>query len=412
MTQPDTNEIEFTPTSQPELCRFLRENADGERRPLIPVGGRTALHYGYPVTGSAVLVSTTSLSRIVDYPARDMTVTVEAGVRFDELAAELRKERQQVPIDVPQSQRATLGGVVASNVNGSRRFGYGTLRDYVIGISAVDARGRLFKSGGRVVKNVAGYDLCKLLVGSMGTLAIISQLTLKLKPIPESSAMLWAPFPDLQAIDGVLNRLQNSAARPMIVDVLTPSAAAQITAETRIDVPAEHPVLILGLEGSEREVEWQTQTLQHELSEGNPISVDPLSAEDRERLLSALTEFAVHSEEPLIFRASLPPSRTVRFLELGASAGIVMHAHAGNGIITGLLPDDVLTVDDADRILSPLMDFAGEHRGGLTILHCDESWKERLPVFGRDVAARRLMQRLKHAMDPHQLLNPGRLFVT
>src|SRR6185295_16370910 len=134
-------------------------------------------------------------------------ITVEAGIRIDELARVLAAEKQRLPIDVPQAHRATLGGVAATNASGSRRFGLGTIRDYVIGVSAVDASGRMFKAGGRVVKNVAGYDLCKMLVGSLGTLALITQLTLKLRPLPESTTLLWATFDRLGTIDEVLERL-------------------------------------------------------------------------------------------------------------------------------------------------------------------------------------------------------------
>ena len=206
---PDSNPQidEFVPATQAELSRFVAENAREHKRILYPVGGRTALNYGYPPLQPGEIVSTANLTETVDYPARDMTVTVEAGIRMDDLSALLKAERQQLPIDVPQSNRATLGGVFATNSSGPRRFAYGTMRDHCVGITAVDARGRLFHAGGRVVKNVAGYDLCKLLVGSLGTLAIITQLTLKLRPLPESSAQLWATFDTLEEIDAVLERL-------------------------------------------------------------------------------------------------------------------------------------------------------------------------------------------------------------
>ena len=142
------NTEEHVPATPAELSRLLAENAATDRRPLLPAGGRTSLQFGYdPVSGS-VPVSTTQLSRVVDYPARDMTITVQAGIRIEKLAATLAAERQQLAVDVPQAHRATLGGVAACNVSGPRRIGLGTMRDYVIGISAVDGQGRLFKAGG------------------------------------------------------------------------------------------------------------------------------------------------------------------------------------------------------------------------------------------------------------------------
>src|SRR6185369_14097741 len=118
------------------------------------------------------------------------------GITMQALAELLAKERQRLPIDVPQAEQATIGGVIATNWNGPRRFGEGTVRDYVIGISAVDGRGQPFKGGGRVVKNVAGYDFCKLLTGSLGTLGIITQLSLKVKPRTECTAAIQCDCAD------------------------------------------------------------------------------------------------------------------------------------------------------------------------------------------------------------------------
>src|SRR5205807_9828714 len=126
-----------------------------------------------------------ALNQVIDYPARDMTITVQAGITVAKLQEILAAENQQLPVDVPLPEQATLGGAIAVNASGPRRYGYGTLRDYVIGISFVNDEGQEVKAGGRVVKNVAGYDLCKLHIGALGTLGIITQVTLKLKPVPE-----------------------------------------------------------------------------------------------------------------------------------------------------------------------------------------------------------------------------------
>ncbi|MFQ5734492.1 MAG: FAD-binding oxidoreductase [Planctomycetaceae bacterium] len=410
MTESLPSPTGFQPSSVSELSRFLRENAETDRNSLLPVGGRTALHYGHPPAEPPLIVETAKLARTVDYPARDMTVTVEAGMRIDELAELLREESQQLPIDVSQSNRATVGGVVATNTSGPRRYGYGTLRDYVIGVSAVDASGRSFKAGGRVVKNVAGYDLCKLMIGSLGTLSILTQLTLKLKPIPESQSLLWVEFPLFDALEVALQSLQGTAVRPVVVDALTPSAAAQTAAETRADLTANGPVLIVGVEGGRRETDWQLETLTAELSSAQPRSICEVDGESAERVLRALTEFSVNAEEPLTFRSSMPPSQVVGFLQQANDAGIVVHAHAGNGIAAGHLPDDVTDASRARELLSPLHRHVDRHGGGFTILNCNEDWKRDLPVFGTPPGAWALMMQLKQQLDPHGLLNPGRLF--
>ena len=147
---------------------------------IYPFGGQTKTSLGMPPTKPGHAVDLRGLAQVIDFPARDMTITVQAGITIAEMRKVIHAEKLDLPIDVAQSDRATLGGILATNTSGPRRFGYGTLRDYVIGISALNDKGLEFKAGGRVVKNVAGYDLCKLHVGALGTLGIISQVTLKL----------------------------------------------------------------------------------------------------------------------------------------------------------------------------------------------------------------------------------------
>src|SRR6516164_4771035 len=174
-----------------ELVRSAAAAGQG----VYPIGGGTRLHLGYPPTKPGVAVDLRGLDQVLDYPARDMTITVQAGITMANLQTLLAKENQQLPVDVPLADRATLGGAIATNASGPRRYGYGTLRDYVIGISAINDEGHEIKAGGRVVKNVAGYDLCKLYIGSLGTLGVITQVTLKLKPRPDEHALITLACP-------------------------------------------------------------------------------------------------------------------------------------------------------------------------------------------------------------------------
>lgn len=400
---------EFTPATESELCRFLAENASGPRRAVYPVGGRTALNVGRAPAAPGILASTANLNAVIDYPARDMTVTVQAGLRAEALAALLAEQQQQLPIDIPQAHRATLGGAVACNTSGPRRFGYGTLRDYVIGIAAVDAHGRLFHAGGRVVKNVAGYDLCKLLVGSLGTLAVITQLTFKLRPLPESRGLLWCSVDGFEDIDIVLERLVTSQTRPVGLEVLNRPAARQVAADARLELPASAPVLCVLFEGSSRETDWQIERARQEIAPLGPSEMTALSTADAGKLLAALTEFCTHSDAPLTFQANLLPSRTLEFLEQADQRGAALQAHAGNGIVLGQLPDDVLTAGQAAEFLAPLRQQARAARGNLVVVDCDGAWKEALPVFGEPEPAWPLMQKLKQTLDPYGIFSPGRL---
>jgi glycolate oxidase FAD binding subunit len=399
---------EFVPATQTELSRYLAENSATRQKVIYPVGGRSALHYGCPAVDSGVAISTAKLVGVIDYPARDMTITVEAGLRLETLAEILLQERQRLPIDVPQLHRATLGGIIACNTAGARRFGLGTLRDYIIGISAIDAQGNLFKAGGRVVKNVAGYDLCKVLNGSLGTLGFVTQVTLKLRPIPETSCWVWYGFSKFADIESVIERLSSSATRPIAMEVLDATAAAEIAAEARTTLPTDGPVLGLAFEGSEHEVAWQIQQVQTEIAAFRTRQCVTTVDGETGALWAALTEFEVSAEEPLTFKANLLPSRTLEFLELASRERVSLQAHVGNGIVIGHLPDHVTTAQAAATLLAPLRKFARQLHGNLTIVNSPDDWKQDIPTWGEAEPSWPLMQKLKDQLDPQHLLNRGR----
>lgn len=403
----DTQEI-WTPTSQAELARWLTRNAGETRRPVLPVGGRTALGQGYGPQDATVAVNLTQLTQVVDYPARDMTITVEAGIRIDHLSQLLASEGQRLAVDIPQPERATLGGAIATNVSGPRRYGLGTLRDYVIGISAVDARGRAFKAGGRVVKNVAGYDLCKLLVGSLGSLALITQVTLKLKPLPETSALYWLPVADLEVADRLLAGMVSSRTRPVALELLSEATASSIARQTNIQVRANSPVLVIGMEGARSEVQWQLEVLAAELESRDSTLARSYIGDDALPLWSALTDYQVASEEPASIKANILPSKVTAFMSEAIAMGIAVQSHAGNGIVHGHLPDSVSTADQAAAMILPLRQSAAGFGGNLMVTHCDPGWKNELKLFGHDESATGWMRSLKRKLDPDDLLCPGR----
>jgi glycolate oxidase FAD binding subunit len=390
------------------LARFVAENAEDRQRAVYAVGGRTALRYGYAATEAGVTVATGELNDVADYPARDMTITVGAGIRVEELQELLAGEGQRIPVDVPQAHRASLGGAIATNTSGPGRFAGGTFRDCVIGISAVDGMGRPFSAGGRVVKNVAGYDLCKLLVGSLGTLAVITQVTLRLLPIPETRQAVWASCESLASIEAALARLNESATRPVAVEVLNAKAAWQVRNETGADLPSERPVLSVFFDGGAAETDWQIEQCRSELS-GFTKELVSLDGDPTHRVYSTLVEYQSASDDPLSFQASMPLSRTVEFARLADDREIALQAHGGNGIVVGHLPDTCTTAAEAGELLGPLRSFAEQCRGALVVLNCDNSWKSELSLFGHRNPHRVLDERVRQALDPHDLLNPGRM---
>src|SRR5262249_30163574 len=272
---------------------------------LYPIGGRTALDVGLPPIKPGIAVETTALNEVIDYPARDMTVTVRAGITLAKLQETLAAENQWLPLDLPQPRSTTLGGAVALNQSGPHRHGYGTLRDYVIGISFVTDEGVEVKAGGRVVKNVAGYDLMKLQIGALGTLGIVTQLTLKVKPKPESSVAVLLGC-DTPALGSVLDLLHASKARPAVVELLNQDAWRAAGVNPSVSAGW---VLAVGLEEKATTVEWQLNTLLGELKSAPVRDVTAIRGPAVEPLWRSLTELQRRPESRLIWKASVLPSK-------------------------------------------------------------------------------------------------------
>lgn len=386
---PTTGRI--APTTRSEVAEAVRD-CFATATPVYPLGGETSLHFGLPAKAPGTALSITELRSVVDFPARDMTITVEAGITVKELLEATSQERLHFPVDVPFPEKATLGGVIATNWNGPRRYGYGTVRDYVIGISAVDGTGKEFKGGGRVVKNVAGYDFCKLLTGSMGTLGVITEVTLKLKPIAESRAWFAVGLSSLQFAEEKLAELVNFPA--------VPAAICLIVETGKIE-------LAIGIEGSRLDVDWTLAELSKCIGAGR------IERDEYDQRVSELAHFPADDKSPLVVKAAVVSSGVVPFVDavLAIDSKAKILAHAGSGVVYvkfSEFPSGGLS----KALVGNLHGVSQRHHGNVVILS-NPSGAEMThqAVFGGD-ANWQLMQQVKRQFDPKNILNPGRLFST
>jgi glycolate oxidase FAD binding subunit len=408
----------IAPTTAADVADAVRIACE-TRTPVYPIGGGTALDYGVSPVRPGNALDLTGLAKIVDYTPRDMTILVEAGVRMAELAAILAVEGQQLPIDVPRGAEATIGGVVATNWNGPRRYGYGTVRDYVIGIHGVDGRGVPFKGGGRVVKNVAGYDFCKLLTGSLGTLAIVTQLALKLKPRPEHNVTIAAACRSVAGAEGILARLAKLAAPPVAIDLVigddwqVPVVHSLAKSASRADVCA--PLVIVRVEGAEREAAWLADQVVHETSQAGASAVCQLEPADAEELWSNQVEFAdsgagpASAASPMAIKIAVPPSAVIRIIAelLAFDSKCAVQAHAGSGIIIARFRQ-FSHADVTKLLVGNLRPAAVQHGGGLVVLKTTLEGLTPHVVWGGRSGSTVLLERVKQKFDPHNVLNPGR----
>lgn len=390
------------PTSVGELREVVRRTTAAQEA-IYPVGGATMLEWGLPPTKPGIVVELRELKSVIDYPARDMTITVQAGITIKELREVLKREGQQLPVDIPLPERATLGGAIASNASGPRRFGYGTLRDYVIGISVMNDRGEEIKGGGRVVKNVAGYDLMKLYTGSFGTLGIITQVTLKVKPLAEAVVVLACPWP-VYAFESVLNRvLAKTLTRPTIVSIANGEAGS------RLGLNSTQPTAIIGFEEKSATVRWQVSQLNQELPDEIERYASEFQGEMAKGVIHRWTDFPLAPPTAATFKANVLPAKTTEFFMFADSLSpkLALVAHAGNGIVFGHLPRES-TVEDAKVVLNRLRSEAVSRGGNLVVTRCPTSWKSVIPVWGLSTPDRVLMRAVKEKLDPGNVYNPGR----
>lgn len=391
------------PESVEELGELIRQAA-ANGTALYAVGGQTHLSLGNPPTKVGQAVDLRGLNRIIDFPARDMTVTVQAGITIAELHKALAKENLRLPIDVPQSERATLGGILAANISGPRRYGFGTLRDQVIGISAVNDEGREFKAGGRVVKNVAGYDICKLLVGSLGTLGIITQATLRLRPLPEHHALVTLGCESTE-LEPLLTALHESRTRPVAIELLNTAAAEVVLAAAERGENSPPWKVLVGYEGNFDAVGWQVQQLVKEVGTRDRLHghVDAPA----EPIWGGLIELAAWREAELTMKAAMLPSTVAQFCDAVRGGDVVLRAHAGNGIVTGQWPGGLVCAD-AVSIVNEWRELAAAGQGSVVVTKAPSAWKSAFDIWGPAPNDAWLMRDIKAKFDPLGIFNPGR----
>jgi len=407
---PLTDTIKATePAAVVEAVKSARQSAT----PIYPVGGGSRLDYGVLPKRPGLGLLLDGLNRVVDYPARDLTITVEAGVTVAELNRRLASERQRLPVDVPQADRATLGGAVATGLSGPRRYLWGTLRDYVIGIEAVDGRGMPFSGGGRVVKNAAGYNLCRLLTGSLGTIGVITQVTLMVKPIPETSALVACDVADLDTAEKLLADLVHTETLPAAVELLVGEAWRDDPA-LATESPSAAARLLVGFEGTAAEVDWMVDHLPTEWRRAAGASAVEIRGDAAIRVWSRLTEFpfqgsAAGDDRPLVVEVCLLPGATVDFFRvLGqVDPDCSIQAHAGDGVVRARLAGE--PNETAGALIERVRRAASKAGGAMVVLANPQGADlSQTDVWGSPGHEAAVLQAIKSGFDPDGILNPDR----
>jgi glycolate oxidase FAD binding subunit len=370
------------PQSLEEISAIVRK-CEADKISLAPIGAartlaqirRAPAHIG---------ISLRRMARIVAYEPDDMTVVVEAGLTLGDLNATLAARGQRLPVDPRDPGATTIGSLVAASHGGPLKLSEGTVRDLLIGIQFVGHDGRIIRAGGRVVKNVAGYDLMKVLTGSFGTLGIVTEATFKVRPIPENYTLAVASFDDHDAAFAAASQLHDHIAL-IHLEVTSRGASAALGRADRF-------LVLAGFAGIASELNYQRDLIAKILP-----AMDVLDGDRATQLYSSLRD--CRFDDTLEARIAVLPNELARCAQ-ESSAEFV--AHVGSGIA------ELWTRDTEANVVARWREIAHSARGHLRVMSAPASKRSQIEYFDRpNVGALKLMQRLKSTFDPANVFNPG-----
>jgi glycolate oxidase FAD binding subunit len=390
----------WTPQTPEELAEAL-ERAARHSRTILLRGNGSKNRMAGSLQVADEEITTAALARVLEYEPADLTISVEAGLPWKELTRVLAQNRQMVPLDPPFNEQATVGGVIGANSSGPRRRLYGTARDMVIGMRFATLQGKLVQSGGMVVKNVAGLDMAKLMIGSFGTLAAVAVVNFKLTPMPETERSFLLPFDTAAAAVAARNRVLAGGLQPAAIDLWNPAAGKMV---------GQSAWMLAVRAGGNRAVVERYERDLAGLADGKAFE-----GEEHNRLWRAVEEFTpaflAANRDGTVVRASC----TLKEVEavMASFEGPAL-ARAGSGVCYGYFAQCDAGAEwlkgAQERGWRAVMESAPEHRKEMLDLWPgtgDGASKESRAGRVRDLET---MRRVKTLFDPSNLLNRGRLY--
>ncbi len=362
---------------------------------IFPCGQGSKATWGGLPSKIDVYLSTRPLNQVIDHAIGDLTITVQSGITLADLQQQLQPHNQFLPLDPAYPDRATLGGIVATADAGSWRERYGGVRDLLIGLSFVRTDGEIAKAGGRVVKNVAGYDLMKLFTGSYGTLGIITQLTFRTYPLPPASGTI-AFTGDTEKIAQMAQALRNSSFTPTRADFLSVSVVKNLNL-------GEGCGLIIQFETIPESIAKQIEELS---TIGKSLNLTMTRFEDNNEKslwdqLKSLTSVCPN-DSGITCKIGLLPSAIAHFLsQLPADHYGIIHNKSGLGKL-------VLTSDQDISHLKEMRNLCQDNQGFLTILEASNTVKTEIDPWGYTGNALTMMKKIKQQFDPNNQFSPNR----
>ena len=399
------------PQSEREIAQVLAY-ANRHHQTVNIISGGTKRGFGGIMENADMLLSLAQYKGIVEHSAGDLTMTVKPGTTLKEIADDLHQHGQRVSLDAPWPEMATIGGVIAANDSGPKRLLYGSARDFVIGLRIVYPDGKVIRTGGKVVKNVAGYDMNKLFIGSMGTLGVISELTIKLRPLPKYEGLTLIHFKagNHDIIRQFAVRLLDSMLEPVSLELLNPVLSERLTEKAL-------PALAIAFEDRKGAVLYQEAWVKDHLPEGTELTV--LHNEEAERWWNHFQKIAPNGRDDVNNLAETKAALKIGSKnmdvftnikaadELAKTFRVTVEAHGGLGhgisrVYAKGFPEDIVSYIRAFR------SKVEETNGFVICTHLPFSLRRTIDVWGEKPAYFSILEGIKQTNDPKQILNRHR----
>lgn len=404
----NTGRITIFPKTEKEISSIL-EYANKNKHTITIMGGGTKRGFGGVLEKADILLSLAQYTGIVEHNPGDMTLTVKSGTTFQEIQNYLEPFRQRIPLDPFIPEHATIGGIISANDSGPKRLGYGAARDNVIGLTMVYPDGTLIRSGGKVVKNVAGYDMNKLFIGAMGTLGVVSEVTVKLRPIAKYESILFVSFSErnVEEIRAFAVKVLDSTIEPISLELLNPSIAGKLTNTNQY-------TLLISFEDVKSSVHYQENVIRNMVSDKTTLrSLSQNEAKSfwdkfYEQQPNGLTNISTVEAVLKIGVINLDVIKIVKESEIiGDSCHVSIEAHGGLG--TGLC---YLTIrgasDDVVTTIQLIRKCAIQYGGYAIVKHLPYFLRKEVNVWGEKTASHFIFDGIKQKIDHNRILNPNR----
>jgi len=389
---------------------------------IIPRGNGTKMGMGGIPKKMDIILSTDRLNRITDSDCENLTLSAEGGITLSEVQKSLAKVGKGyfLPLDPPFTDKATLGGIVATNSSGPKRLLYGTARDLIIGTKAVFPNGDIVVSGGKTVKNVSGYDMCKLLIGSYGTLGILCEMTFKLLPLPGKESTLSLSFARLEEADGFARQVRSSQLIPSSIEILNAIAVQKM--KYPVSMPPNGNYLVaIGLDGVAESIDRQISEMSEMSKKHGVLEAVTLDSEKHQAFWIAIRDFSKGLTEKcpnlISLKSNFLISKSGEMLgsyekitsEFGMDCAFI--CHSGNGILYSyILAEKNLRskIESFVELIGKLTSEAVKNEGNLVVESSPLLIKKKVDVWGQSRSDYLVVRRLKEQIDPAGILNIGR----